>query len=354
MRKTLLATTALACAGAMATGTASAADMLSVGVHGYMEQWVGMSSIDGHATEEGAFDVLSDAEVHFRGKLKADNGLTFTVDVQLEGNNGGLQGEESTGGDGEDHKHGGTTNLIDESFLKITGDFGDLRIGSEDPVISLMHYGHQDVGVGLVAGDTQDWLGHSHYINTYGSFTDDVGVVYFTPRMEGVQLGLSYNPDSRAHQATNNQAPNNDMDVVAVAMNYKGVVGESSVAFSAGHYIAATAGDDDATKTNFGLRVGMGAFGFNAAYAEEEDGMDADTKNDVETVSVGAMYSEGPMAFSIGYAMVDRGDGGETTAAMLSASYALAPGVSWRSSLMQSEEGDVDGSAFVTGFKIGF
>ena len=37
MRKTLLATTALAFAGALAAGQASAADKLQVGVHGYME-----------------------------------------------------------------------------------------------------------------------------------------------------------------------------------------------------------------------------------------------------------------------------------------------------------------------------
>ena len=345
MRKALLATTALAFSGAMAAGQASAADMLSVGVAGYMEQWVGVSNIDGHATKEGAFDVLSDSEIHFRGKLAADNGLTFTVDVQLEGNNGGLQ---------KNAADKDTTNVIDESFVKISGDFGDLTIGAEDPVISTMHYGHQDVGVGLVAGDTQSWLGHSHYINTYGSFTDDVGVTYISPRMEGVQIGMTYTPDSRAAQATNNQAPNNDMDVVALAMNYKGAVGESSVAFSVGHMISATDGDDDATKTNFGLQVGMGAFGFNVAYADEDDGMDANTASDIETVSVGAKYSEGPMAFSIGYAMVDRGDGGETTAAMFSASYAVAPGVSWRTSLMQAEEGDVDGAALVSGVKIGF
>ena len=47
MRKTLLATSALACAGAMAVAPASAADMLSVGVHGYMEQWVGFTDSDG-------------------------------------------------------------------------------------------------------------------------------------------------------------------------------------------------------------------------------------------------------------------------------------------------------------------
>lgn len=349
MKRTFL-TAVSAAALAAAPMAASAADMLSVGVAGYMEQWVGFSSIDGHATHEGAMDVVSDAEIHFRGKLAADNGLTFTVDVQLEGNNGGSQ----DGANKDDDKN--TSNLIDESFLKITGDFGDVRIGSEDPVISLMHYGHQDVGVGLVAGDTQAWLGHSHYINTYGSFTDDLGIVYFTPRMEGVQLGLSYNPDSRALQAANNKAPNNDMDVVSFGMNYKGTVGESSVALSVGHLITATDNtyDDDATKTNVGLQVGMGAFGFNIAYADEDDGMDADTKSDIETVSVGAKYSDGPMAVSIGFAQVDRGDGTETSAAMLSASYNLAPGVDWRSSLFTAEEGDVEGTAFVTGFKLGF
>ncbi len=38
MRKTLIATSALAFAGALAAGQASAADMMSVGVGGYMEQ----------------------------------------------------------------------------------------------------------------------------------------------------------------------------------------------------------------------------------------------------------------------------------------------------------------------------
>ena len=335
MKRTLLVTSALAFAGALAVGQASAAEKMSVGVGGYMQQWVGMADINGHATREGGLNVVSDAEVYFKGTLAADSGLTFTVDIQLEGNNA-------------------AGNYIDESFLKITGDFGDVRIGSEDPVISLMHYGHQDVGVGLIAGDTQQWLGHGHYLNTYGSFTDALGIVYFTPRMQGVQLGVSYNPDSRAAQAANNKAPNNDLDIVAVGMNYKGAVGDSSVAFSVAHYVAATQGDDDATKTNIGLQVGMGAFGFNVAYAEEEDGMDADTEDDIETMSVGAKYSDGPMAVSIGFAQADRGNDTDTSAFMLSASYALAPGVDWKSSMFSAEEGDIDGTAFVTGFTVGF
>jgi hypothetical protein len=329
-----MATSALACAGAMAAGQASAADMLSVGVHGYMEQWVGVADVNGNATKEGAFEVKSDSEIHFRGKLAADNGLTFTVDVQLEGNNSG-------------------ENYIDESYLKITGDFGDLRIGSEDTASNLMHYGHQDVGIGFTAGDTGNWLGFGTP-NTYGAgrayFGDSMKVTYFTPRESGVQLGVSYMPDDGTHQAKNNAADNNDMDAWSVGLNYKGAIGDSSVAFSAGHHAASTP-MDDSTTTNFGLQVGMGAFGFNVAFAEDDagDGSDAD-----ETVTVGAKYSDGPLSVSVGYAMLDRGNGSDMTSGMLSAGYVLAPGVSWKSSLFQAEDGDMEGTGFVTGVAVGF
>ena len=335
MRKVLMATSALACAGAMAAGQASAADMLSVGVHGYMEQWVGVANVDNNPKMEGALDVQSDSEIHFRGKLEADNGLTFTVDVQLEG--------ENRGG----------TSMVDESFLKITGDFGDLRIGSEDTASNLMHYGHQDAGIGLTAGDTGNWLGFGTP-NTYGAgsayFADIQGVTYFTPRMQGVQLGLSYRPDASAGQVAQHKAPNNDSDSWSIGLNYTGAIGDSSVAFSAGHHAASTP-MDDSTTTNLGLQVGMGAFGFNIAFAEDDagDGSDAD-----ETVTAGVKYSDGPLTISVGYAALDRGNGSEMTSGMLSAGYVLAPGVSWKSSLFQAEDGDMEGAGFVTGVKVGF
>ena len=338
MRKTLLATTALAAAGAFAAGPVLSADKMSVGVGGYMEQWFGMASVDGvmigNAEKEGAAEVHADTELHFKGTLEADNGLTFTVDVQLEGtNNAG--------------------NYVDESFLKITGEFGDVRIGSEDKASNLMHYGHQDVGIGLTAGDTANWLGFGTP-NTYGGFDDTPRLTYFTPRMEGVQLGLSYTPDSDVGQAVQNgktKTANNDGDSVSVGLNYQGGLGDTTVALSAGYHAdsAQMSGADDATYTNFGLHVGVGAFGFNIAYAEDDDGMDAD-----ETMTVGAKYVQGAMAISAGYGMQDRADGGEMSSVMLSASYTLAPGVEWRSSLLQAEDGDMEGSGFVTGFKVGF
>lgn len=335
-RKALMATSALACVGALAVGPASAADMLSVGVHGYMEQWVGMADVDG-ATNEGAIEVKSDTEIFIKGSIEADNGLTFSIDVQLEGtNNAG--------------------NYIDESSLKVAGDFGEIRLGSEDRATTLMHYGATDVGVGFTAGDFPWWFGFGA-INTYGSFSDIPRLVYLTPRMEGVQFGLSYTPDYTLGQAVQNSSPidNNDMDSTSIGLNYKGAVGDSSVAFSAGHVIESTEMDDDATYTNFGLKVGMGAFGFNVAWAGNEDGDDADTAKDTDTVTLGASYMQDALSVSMAYGTVDRGgDGDETNSAILSARYVLAPGVAFRTSLFTSEEGDMEGVGLAGGIGINF
>ena len=82
MGNALFAATALA----FVSGPAMAADKLSLGLGGYMEQWVGYvdRSDDG---SDGGFDTQSDSEIYFQGSLESDTGLTFTVHVQLEANN---------------------------------------------------------------------------------------------------------------------------------------------------------------------------------------------------------------------------------------------------------------------------
>ena len=455
MRKTLLATTALACAGALAAGPASAADMpkkLTVGLGGYMQQWIGMSSLDG-AADDGGVSQYSDSEFYVRGSLEADNGLTFSVKFELEGNT--------------------HPDVIDESQATVSGSFGQIVLGSEDDPAALMHYSVQDVGVGLACGDpsfingvtscarsgakglgTAGWIlaGDSHKIG------------YYTPRMEGVQLGLSYSPESVEDSGAG--APlNNDNDAWAVGLNYTGEMGDTSVALSLGHlqksqtgamemlksgtnddaitvgaYMAnvaaieayataqaeGTAGSLDAlangaataeasnaaafdtmaskadaqTFSNFGIRVGMGSFGFSAAYAVHDGGKymvtkspimnvvaghtwdhdaDADTaavaetgdnndpsndtartvlvKNtaaDYEVASAGVMYSDGPMAVSLAHMVADADDGSSASSTMLSLSYSLAPGIASRSTLMVGEQDAVQGTAVVTGITLSF
>ena len=342
MRKSLLATTALAFAGAMTAGSASAADMLSVGVGGYLEQWVGFvdRSDSADSTVEGGISQWSDTEIHFKGKLESDSGLTFSVKVELEGNSSGDQ--------------------IDESQLTVSGSFGQIVLGSEDHPAALMHYGNQDVGVGY-CGDAV-WTGVTGCsrngalgLGTNGWIVggDEQKIAYYTPRMNGFQLGAAYIPDHESEDA--NRLPGgNDRDGFSVAANVQHDVGEASVAASAGLYQVSTEHGDQSF-SNFGLRVGFGAFGFNIAYAEHEDGDGDDTDSgDYNLTSAGAKYSDGPMAVSLTHMMGDADNGLESSATMLSMAYKLAAGVSSKTSVIAGEQGTGEGTAFVTGITVGF
>ena len=380
----LLATTALAAAGAFATVPAQAADMLSVGLGGYMEQWVGMADVSGtdkagKATAvEGGVAQQSDSEFNVTGKLEADNGLTFSVKIEVEGN-----------GDGN----------IDESQATVSGAFGRIVLGAEDPASTLTHHGVRDVGIGISCGDVAAWINGLGSCSSSGFGTAGHGhgdknqISYYSPRMAGVQFGATYIPNT-GQEGSSAALHNNDMDAWAVGGNYVGEFGGANIALSLGHYQKsqvpakaeklthygasgteektelvtkkAYAGSkiDEATFSNFGLQVGFGAFSFDVAYAENDGGMyDAKgmkkTSGDWDTVGAGVMYSDGPMAVSLAHMATEWGDGGEQSATMLSLSYTLAPGVSSNTSIYGAERSNADkssveGTAFVTGIKIGF
>ena len=417
MRKTLLATTALAFAGAMAAGPALAADMLSIGVGGYMQQWIGMSSVDatnakGEATAvEGGVAQQSDSEIFFKGRLESDNGLTFSVKVELEGNTQ-------------------ATSMIDESQLTVRGAFGEIVLGAEDPAITITHHGVRDAGFGMLCGDMGKWINGISECGPYGMGTaahalgDRNQISYYSPRINGVQFGATYVPNT-GQEARNAPLHNNDTDAWSLGGNYKGDMGGGAIAVSAGYYqasrssnvvmleeqaladanasikalsdvatkgvlpsglfledVAQEAGQAtkeiaDATKAvlgdrtvmNLGLNVGFGAFSFDVAYLAQDGGVhmaDAMGKavenpaHDNEVVAFGAMYSDGPMAVSLSHTMVDADDGTEQSGTMLSGSYSLAPGIAWKSSLFAAEKSSgtdkssVEGNGFVTGFTLSF
>ncbi len=319
--KVLLAASGLA----LAAGPASAAEMLSVGVGGYMQQWFGMVDVDDEADamKEGGVAQQSDSEIFFKGKLDADNGMTFSVKVELEGN--------SQSG-----------SMIDESQVTVGGEFGQITLGAEDSAVVLTHMGVRDAGFGMLCGDMGRWINGINECGPSGLGTAGHGlgdrnlVSYFTPRVNGAQMAVSYIPNT-GQEGRGGNVKNNDMDAWSVAGNYKGDFGNMNLAFSAGHYQKSQMDDDDYTFTNAGLQVGMGAFSFDVAYATADDGMKTDSSDDVEVVAAGVMYSEGALAVSLSGTMTEADDGTEQSGGLFSASYMLAPGIAWRSSLFMAE-----------------
>ena len=365
-----MATTALALTGGLAAAPASAADMLSVGVGGYMQQWFGMSSVDDSAKpmKEGGVAQQSDSEIIFKGKLEADNGLTFSVKVEVEANSASHDHEYE---DGDEKTGKSSSNAIDESQLTVSGTFGQIVLGAEDGASVITHHGVRDAGFGINCGDVGAWINGidscKDGLETAGhQFGDGNGVSYYSPRVGGVQFGMTYVPNG-SQEGNTASLNNNDADTWSIGGNYKGDFGGANVAVFAGHREHSQDMGDAYSFSNFGLQVGMGAFSFDVAYAASDDGSDEgkkkDSADDYEVVGAGAMYTDGPMSVSLSHMMVDHDNGTEQSATMLSGSYTLAPGVAWSTSIFAAEKdrvgGDddgtsVEGSGFVTGFQIGF
>ena len=335
MKRILLATTALGVAGVMASGPAAAADMLGLGLGGYMEQWVGVAD-RGDENSEGGIDTQSDSEVYFQGSLESDTGMKYTVHMQLEGNQNAQ---------------------IDESFLRISGGFGQLEVGARDSIQARTHYGITDVGVGLNAGDSQKWIGGA-YLDTNGWLGDNLNIIYISPRMSGLQIGLSYGPDSKNESAPTGAPDGNDDAVMAAGVNFNEAIGEdANFKVSLGHRAASQAEASDDTFTNIGVGVSFGSFGVNVATAERDKG--TGDPADQWTVWGGSVnYTDGPVAVSLSHMSHETDANTARTGTMLSARYNLAPGVNWKSSLFQVDddtgEAEATGTAFVTGVTVGF
>src|SRR5215510_6844845 len=113
MKKFLLASTSLLGAG-LVGGPAFAADGIKLAVGGFFKeayQVVFDDDSEGEPGNEHNTDgFFNDAEVHFHGSAKLDNGLTVAAHIELEGE------------DDDDQ--------IDEAWISFAGDWGEARIGS--------------------------------------------------------------------------------------------------------------------------------------------------------------------------------------------------------------------------------
>ena len=353
MKKVLLGTTAIVAAGMIASApSANAAEKIKLQLGGYMEQYFGFVANDDSATEDfSGFDVKSDAEVFFKGKTTLDNGIEVGLNIQLEGNTSG--------------------DTIDESYMTFKGQFGQLDVGSENSAQYKMHYAPADFGIGINSGDQFGWVsmtsdaqgdsinqGAGYFRGPFGSTyieptqaNDSTKLTYYTPRVEGFQLGLSYSPDTKqdSNGGTNRDAENTDL--VMAGLNFNRNFGSSNnFRASLGYGTVLDEIDSSGnTPTSFNAGVGLkvGGFGVGVSYANFDD-HGATTGHGL---SGGVNYSSGPWGVSLAYfhgekdgtAGVDAlgagtidGEGQHDTI-HLSAKYALGPGVRAQFTLGHSE-----------------
>ena len=376
MKKVLLGTTAIVAAGMIASApSAIAAEKIKLSVGGYMEQWFGYVNNDDAAAQDfSGFDIKSDSEIHFKGSTTLDNGISVGVNVQLEAN--------SNAGD-----------QIDESYLIVKGGFGEINLGSENSAMYKMHYAPAEFGVSINSGDQTAWLSTTtnaagssisegdYFRAPFGSTyieplraNDSEKLTYYTPRIEGFQLGLSYSPDT-AQDA--NATPNRDTantDLMMAGLNFNRSFGSTNVRASLGYgtVLDGVAGTNtEASAFNAGLGLGFGGLGVGISYSSYDDS----GANDGSGLNAGINYSSGPWGVSLSYfhgekdgsttAGVLTGDGEQDTF-LLSAKYTLGPGITAAGSIAHSkfksddtglvgtDSAEVEATYVVVGMKVSF
>jgi predicted porin len=333
---------------------------------GYFSSHVAYAKVDSNtAAHAGAdfdgIDVYSETEIEFTPSVTLDNGMTFGVNVQMEGTNNG----------------GGATG-IDESYLTISGDsFGKIDLGMENSAgYKMMVSAPQIDGsiwinspsisgfipISVSAGGNLPWNFRQSAISAYTEVlgnNDVPRISYYTPSFNGLTLGLSYaasdNVVGTGANAGNNFGVNRNAgvtDIFDIAVAYSGSFGgfdlDASARWGTAENNTGIAGTDDPEVWGIGATVGFNGFAFGGSYSENDNG---GLLPDEEGWALGITYDlAGP--WKIGFDTYQgeyrgtgagSGDKAEFEAYQIIGSRELGEGVSWAIYAVYAE-GSVNGN----------
>ncbi len=345
----LLSTTVLVSAAALIAAAPASAAKLKLG--GYYEQWFGWGA-DGTGTPVSNFDVKNDAEIYFSFKEKLSNGMTVGGRFEMEAGNG---------------NDGQSANGFDETSVYVSGSFGKIMLGNND-VAAASAGGVSVVGpVGIIKSDAGDWIAATGSINNSDNdlgFSDSQNVTYATPKINGLQLSVSYTPD-------NSDGANSDFDDsetsgikegISGLLKYSGKFGGAGITLALGR----TTGVDtdrsnfDMEGTNVSMKLSTGPFTITATNNTEETRSNRKDK----FTGAGLIYKlDKANSVSAGYGKGKRvntgGSDTEQTVYTFGAQRNLGKGVSVSASVFNSETQNqtgtnVDDTGFAAGIKVSF
>ena len=363
MKKQILCTSAIALAAAAAPASAQEWD-LDWG--GFMSQHVAfidsdvkVGGVNVAGVDFSGLELHQTAEIIFTPSITLDNGLTFGVNIQFEGQNG---------------------MNIDESYMSISSDtFGRLDIGAENsagyksmvaaPTVTSMWINSPSIStfIPLSASGSLPFsfrqAGISAYTEVAGN-NDVRRISYYTPSFNGLTIGVSYARDGVTNAGNNFNAGLNTNGIALsnvwdLGVNYSQSFGNADVNIGArygqGEYAVANPASDPET-WGIGFTVGFGGFTIGGSYAENDNGGAAGV-GDQEGWSFGMTYdAAGPWAFEAltyqGEVQVAAGVKSEYTAYRIGASRDIGPGVDWDIYAVMAENG-VSNVLEVEGFAVG-
>jgi len=360
--KKLLGTTALV-AAAFATAPAMAADKINMQVGGYFvgaiaavfDADLGVGAPGG--ADERTIRFAREAEIHFKGSTTLDNGIEIGVKFELEG------GDDQTA----------AFDNLDEAYMWVSGAFGEFQFGDQDGVGDQMPIVAPSPFLEHFANDTDlDPIGgiYTAGINTVADFSgDSMKIIYFTPRLAGFQVGLSYAPElaelsgdeTYTDALSGEDAFENTFEAgITWEHGFNGVdLGASFVWVNSDGTIAGTSDIDDWAA---GASVGFAGFTVGGAYGQKDSaGLGGE---EYKAWDVGVTYGTGPWTFGVEYAEANRDENTtvagvdeiEESAILAGLAYSLGGGanVSLGYKYGENDTTNREGSALFTEFGVKF
>jgi hypothetical protein len=296
----------------------------------------------GHAIQQNI-------ELEGRGSVVLDNGITAGVRIRINGNNGdrmhahgasGAPVDEDDTNVGPDvtlntHTHGAgdmagdDNDNISEAEVYFTGSFGELHIGMIEAASQQMTIWAPGGNV-PIGGVKSAWFGNSLAGWTTGAFMDEdsTKIVYFSPTLNGISLGVSYAPEDTNHSyASRSDADSpatawKQSEQITAALGYTTTVMGGSVSAMVGYETYSTEarvmdemtmacmGDPcDPSALRYGLTVGIDQIAIGGAVNDQEG---TDGGDDRTMIDIGIGWSEGPLGLGLQHATDDLNDYNET------------------------------------------
>jgi len=309
MNKLLLGTTALISVAAFAAPTL-AAEKIQLELSGYHVG--GMSYTDGELTlysqtlpdpvdsfvdNDGVNEINfgSDSEVHFRGATTLDNGLKVSFRAELE-----LEDDSDVDGDADQ---------IDEVYIQFDGGFGRIQFGQNDGAMYQHHIAAPNAFVGHGVNQPDVHMdpfaanGSPNLINTYGNFSDDnTKITYFTPNMNGLQIGASFTPNPCKNDTGYSQCSTEAFgrNYAEISGTFRTDIGNVELGFSAGYGIGDNgSAPQDPSEWTVGAELRTAGLRIGGSY-KDGDTMGL-TSMDASVWDAGIAYAMGPWEASLQY-----------------------------------------------------
>lgn len=364
MKKLLLGTTAIL--GVVGFASVAAADAPRVTVGGFID-FQAAHVDDDLTTNDNDYGFRNDTEIHFSVDGKTDGGLGYGAVVELEA-------------DATDDTTNSGSNA-DRTYVYLDGNWGRFELGTNTDAATALKVDASTIAR-ATGGIDGDWfrfvtapgaaflvrpdLPTQHGgVTTPGDTENASKITYYSPSMYGLQLGVSYTPDTDARGqntfGTSVASLGSDYeDVFSGGVTYNRQFNEVALGLSATAEFgdATLAAVDDLEAYALGANVGFMGFNVAGSWADMETAF-----GDGEFWTAGLSYDYNAFGASVTYMdseMDVAGGTNEFDNLVFGVDYAAAPGLTPYAEVSLFDysaagvAADNDGTVFIVGTQLAF